>query len=292
MVQMVSVCGKERLWNANNINIPYLQDRTKYVCNPDGVLSETIVDNCNSLLHSLEDSTTVQMIVVVAKRAESGDAYELGMSIGRKYKIGQKDTSNGLIVVLLTEDRSYHILTGYGMEAVLPDAICKRIENQIMVPLLKEGQWDEAIINTCNTLCSYIKKDPSVVSKYNEDDDGIVVAMVVFVLFIIIMLIATFVTEHKKCSYCGKRSLKVISRTKTKTQNRTTIIHTIYQCTNCGKQSKDDMEMGGPRNNSGNNIFIFPGLFGGSRGGGFGGGITGGTFGGGGFGGGGAGGRF
>lgn len=290
----MAVQGEDILWNADNLPMTYLQDRTKYVCNPDGMLSAEAERRVNHALRTLEDSMTVQMIVVVVRHAEGGDAYQLGMNLARKYKIGRGDVSNGIILVLLTDDRSYHILTGYGMEGTLPDAICKRIENSVMLPPLKEGNWDEAITQTVSTICGYVKKDKSVISQLSdaEDDSDMGIAIGMFVVFIVIMIIATFLTEHKKCPRCGKRQLKVVRRTKRRMADGRVMIHTVYRCENCGNQSEDDMQTGGPHHDV-NNIWILPGMFGGRGGGGFsGGGFGGGTFGGGGFGGGGAGGRF
>lgn len=44
-------------WNAENIPIPYLQDATQYVSNPDSVLTQGAVDRMNITLQKLEKRT-------------------------------------------------------------------------------------------------------------------------------------------------------------------------------------------------------------------------------------------
>ena len=91
------------------------------VCNPDGVLSADATQRTNLLLKALEKDKGIQTVVVVVKQLEGDDPYQFGMDLARKYGIGNKQRT-GLIVILATEDRSYQILTGNGLEGTLPDA--------------------------------------------------------------------------------------------------------------------------------------------------------------------------
>ncbi|MDO4818998.1 MAG: hypothetical protein Q3994_01310, partial [Prevotella sp.] len=51
----MAVQGEDILWNADNLPMTYLQDRTKYVCNPDGMLSAEAERRVNHELRALED---------------------------------------------------------------------------------------------------------------------------------------------------------------------------------------------------------------------------------------------
>lgn len=126
-----------RKWTPETLPMVHLKDATKYVCNPDGILKPATVDSADALLSALERDKGVQTVVVVVKQLEGDDPYSFGMALGKRYGIGDGKQRTGLILILATEDRSYQLLTGNGLEGTIPDAISRRIQNRVMVPELK-----------------------------------------------------------------------------------------------------------------------------------------------------------
>lgn len=286
-------------WTAETIPMVHLDDVTKYVCNPDGVLSQAAVDSIDLVLQKLEQDKGIQTVVVVVRELENGDAYSFGMTLGKKYGIGSKEQRTGLIVILATDDRVYQILTGNGLEGALPDAICRRIQNRVMVPLLKDSKWDKAIVSTVLALDEYIRLDESL--KPDAEEDGIgTKTLVLFILggafFGGMIFIAIFaVMKEFKCSRCKKAYYKTVKRQRVKKEGTDQYqICTLMRCPRCGHEKLyfEDED----KSDNGTAMLVGAGLLGGlkagsglSNGGGF---PMGGSFGGGTFGGGGSGGRF
>ena len=146
-----------RKWTPETLPMVHLKDATKYVCNPDGILKPATVDSADALLSALERDKGVQTVVVVVKQLEGDDPYSFGMALGKRYGIGDGKQRTGLILILATEDRSYQLLTGNGLEGTIPDAISRRIQNRVMVPELKKGDWDKAISNTLKSIDGYVR---------------------------------------------------------------------------------------------------------------------------------------
>lgn len=283
-------------YTPDNLPIPYLQDKTQYVSNPDGILSQTTVDSLNLWLGQMEASHGVQTVLAVVERIEGGEAYDFSMALGRKYGIGSKEQNSGLIIVLATEDRAYYILTGRGLEGTLPDAICKRIENRQMLPSLREGEWDEAMLNTVRAITQYVDGDDSLVGSSDFDDDDDVAALIAFVVCMFLglglIVFGIWYDNYKKsyCPSCHQHKMKKVSGYTTK--NSLLGIrshHDTYRCTHCffTKEIHWDENL-----HSGSGGAAAGGALGGSFFGRGGGGSFGGSFGGGSFGGGGAGGHF
>lgn len=285
-------------YNPENLPVMYLQDKTKYVSNPDGVLSQRAVDIMDSTLYSLEHKKGVQSIVAVVRKIEGGDAYSFAIGLGRKYGVGTK-ANTGIVIVLATEDRTYYIVTGEGLEKFLPDAICKRVENRQMVPYLKEGNWDQAMVNGVTTIAGILEGDSTLVKEYTQpgnDDSLSFTSVILLILFFMIVISVMAYRANKiktRCPYCKKNKVKAVKTSNFIDKEGFMHSRTTYVCQNCGKTYvKDEIDdsddgIGGPMAGG-----IFMGGFGrhGSFGGG--GGFGGGSFGGGSFGGGGAGGRF
>lgn len=278
-------------WSAETLPMVHLEDARKYVCNPDYVLSQAAVATTDSLLYLLEKDKGVQTVVVVVKHLEGDDPYQFGMALGKKYGIGSKAQRTGLIIVLATEDRSYQILTGNGLEGTLPDAITRRIQNREMVPQLKAGNWDAAIVNTVKSVDGYVRGDDTLTANDDADStsDEVVgfVIVLAFVLFFIAVVV--FTQRQYRCPNCKKAQMREVKRQRVHVAGTNShCIQHIYRCPKCGHEKTftedDDNVSAGP---------MVPPVFFGGGGRSFGGGGSfGGSFGGGTFGGGGSGGRF
>jgi len=117
-----------------------------YVSNPDGLLSEGAVSQINLLLDSLEKKTTAQVAVVILRSIGGADHIEFAQKLFEKWGIGKSGKDNGLLILYIEDQRTIRFHTGYGLEGVLPDALCKRIQLQKMVPRFKEGDTDGGMI--------------------------------------------------------------------------------------------------------------------------------------------------
>lgn len=117
-----------------------------YVSNPDGLLTEAAVLEINNRLGSLERETSAQVAVVMLKSIGDADIFEFAQSLFVKWGIGQAGNDNGLLILYVDDQRTIRFHTGFGLEGILPDAICKRIQIQKMVPQFKQGNIDAGMI--------------------------------------------------------------------------------------------------------------------------------------------------
>ena len=303
LILFLFVCRSTMLLQAatytvDNLPMVYLQDRTKHVINPDGILSPQVVQQMDSLLYRLETVKGVQSVVAVVERIEGVDCYEFAITLGNQYGVGNQ-ANTGLIILLSTEDRCYQILTGEGLEGTLPDAICRRIENRKMVPHLKTGDWDQAMLQTVAAVCGVIEGDESLLNPGLGEGRGSNGGNPLFGLALCIVVVAMAVSwyasrKRNTCPKCGAYPLRRYnSQVEVDRINGIEHHREYFRCPKCGHtecHSHDE-----PFDN-GTGFGGFPPVAGpfhrGFGGGNFGGGFTGGSFGGGSFGGGGSGGRF
>ena len=134
-------------WKVKDIPMVHLQDATRYVVNPEGILSASAVATIDSVLFALEQQTGIQTVVAVVSGIDGGDCFEFAYQLGKQNGVGQKQRDNGLVILLSTEERCIQFVTGYGLEGVLPDAICKRIQNRYMNNYFGQNKWNEGIRN-------------------------------------------------------------------------------------------------------------------------------------------------
>ena len=281
----IALQGNAKVYKVKDVPMVHLADRTRYVSNPDGILSKSTVASIDSLLFSLEKKTGIQALVAVLTGIEGGDCFDFAYRLGKENGIGQEGRDNGLVVLLSTDERCIQFATGYGLEGVLPDAICKRIQQRYMVEHFGHDNWDAGMLEGMRAVCGHL--DGSMENVADEDDDTVAILIFVAIFILALLFILWLVWYTSRCPVCKKHKIQSVGSHVVGHKNGYSIVQTTYRCQNCGHTFTRTSHT--PNNNGrgrGGGMIIGSGGFG--RGGGF----SGGSFGGGGFGGGGAGSRF
>lgn len=274
-------------------------DHTTRVSNPDGILTQAEVAQIDTVLMQLERSKGVQGLVIVVERIDGDDPYEFAIGVGRKWGVGQKN-SMGFVKVLATLDRSYQLVTGDGLEKHFPDAVSRRIQNYVEVPLLKEGKWGEAVIKTVTAYKNYLEGDKELDNKLRTLEDEEEEAEMRTILFILLLMGGGALAigfsawysnyQRRKCPKCGQHTLKQQGEPQLIKKNGSRRTYKkVLVCQNCGHiVIRHEVQEFDPY---ASDVYIPMSMRGGSsHGGGGGGGFS--SFGGGSFSGGGSGGRF
>ncbi|MFL5731187.1 MAG: TPM domain-containing protein, partial [Cytophagaceae bacterium] len=87
------------------------------------------------------DSTSTQIAVVIMQDVKGYDERDFAERLAMKWGIGEKGKNNGVLIFVDMQDHKMSIETGYGMEGVLPDVLCKRIEDNYMKPAFKAKNY-------------------------------------------------------------------------------------------------------------------------------------------------------
>ncbi len=107
------------------------------------VVSPGTAQRLNQELEDFEKQTSSQIVVVVYPKMQSDSSIEdYTVRVFQNWKPGLKDKDNGAILFVFVEDHKMRIATGYGLEGALPDAICKRIIDEVIAPRFKQGDFD------------------------------------------------------------------------------------------------------------------------------------------------------
>ena len=109
-------------------------------------------------LVSFNDSTSKQIVIVTVKSLEGYDKADYAYRIGQTWGVVQKGKENGIVVLVKpkyeNEPGQVFIAPGYGLEAVIPDALCKRIVEKEMIPYFREENYYGGLDAATSTLMS------------------------------------------------------------------------------------------------------------------------------------------
>ncbi len=147
-------------YTVSTIPNPKTQDANAYVSNPDGILSQEAVSRINVLLDSLEAQNGSEVTVVAVSSIGYEDIKSFATTLFKTWGIGKSQNNNGLLVLFVLDQRKVTFETGYGLEGVLPDAICKRIQTQAMIPEFKNEDYDAGMLAGVQRIVSTVKNEP------------------------------------------------------------------------------------------------------------------------------------
>lgn len=183
----VSFAGASKVWNAKNIPVPYLQNSTQYVSDPDHYIDKQALDSANFYLDKLNKECRVQNVFVIVGKVENGDAFRVAQDLGNDYGVGDKKTRRGLVVVVAVEDHKYFIAPGMGLEGELTDVDCDDIARACIVPNMKKNMPAEAVVATSRAIYNKVKSGRTGIESVDEGtvngEEDWALVIILFLLF-------------------------------------------------------------------------------------------------------------
>lgn len=173
----------------NAQELPPRPDPPRLVNDLAGVLSATDEYALEQKLVAYNDSTSTQIAIVTIQSTGAYDISEYSLKVLRDWGIGDKTKNNGVIILAAMEDRKIWISTGYGMEGVLPDIVCKRIIEQAILPQFKQGNVYGGFDDATTAMFKYASGEYT--ADYSPNDNSgfaMIMFVLVFLLFLFIMI--------------------------------------------------------------------------------------------------------
>jgi uncharacterized protein len=122
-------------------NIPAPPNPPRLVNDFAHVMTADQVQDLENKLVAYDDSTSIQIAVVTVPTTGDYVIEDYALKILRDWKVGNKKTNNGLVVLAAIQDHKIYIATGYGMEGVVPDITAKQIIENEIVPNFRQQNY-------------------------------------------------------------------------------------------------------------------------------------------------------
>ena len=129
-----------------------------FIADEAGVISDSSETKLNALLYDLQQKTKSDIAVVTLKTLNNQPIEDTALSIGRKYKIGDKTKNTGAVVLVAPYDKQARIEIGYGLEDKITDAHAGRILDEYMVPNFRQSNYDKGITDGTTALAVDVAK--------------------------------------------------------------------------------------------------------------------------------------
>ena len=139
---------------------PNISDAHNYVADPARMMSGPALSRINTILDDFRSQTSAEIAVVVVPELDDMSIEEYSSQLFQEWGIGKADKDNGALLVISPGARRARIETGYGMEGVLPDAVCSQIIREAVVPAMKRDDIDAAVEGAVSRMVR-VASDPS-----------------------------------------------------------------------------------------------------------------------------------
>jgi uncharacterized protein len=166
---------------------------TRYVTDYVGLLDNSSIESINSQLEQFEKDTSNQILVVIyAALPADAELAQFCTQTAQAWGVGQKGKDNGVVLFIFARDGKMFISTGRGMEGALPDATCKNIVTQIIIPRFKLRDYSGGIQAGLNAMIAATKGEyqgnGSTVADGKGADQGVPwVAIIIFLIIFILI---------------------------------------------------------------------------------------------------------
>jgi uncharacterized protein len=114
-----------------------------YVNDYASMMSPEARTKLEGVLHSFDLSDSTQVAVLTIDSLDGDPLEDFSIRVVDQWKIGQKGKDNGVLFLVVKNDRKMRIEVGRGLEHVLTDLAAGRIIDRVVAPLFKDGRFDE-----------------------------------------------------------------------------------------------------------------------------------------------------
>ena len=128
---------------ARALDVPPLTGR---VIDPAHVLPADIATQLDTKLKAHEEKTTNQVVVLIVPSLEGDSLFDFSHRVATSWKLGQKGTDNGALLLIAIKDRKIRVEVGYGLEGALTDARSAQIIRHEIVPRFRAGDIPGGVV--------------------------------------------------------------------------------------------------------------------------------------------------
>lgn len=140
---------------------------TPNVVDPYHYLEVEEVKEINQKIEDLK-SQDIWAAVYLTDKLQNESIEELALNSFNQWQLGQKGKDNGLLLVLVINDRKSRFEVGYGLEGTLTDYITHQALTSVLAPNMRSKQYKLAIIESFDFLQKVKAGEKIIPSKEQE----------------------------------------------------------------------------------------------------------------------------
>jgi uncharacterized protein len=139
-----------------------------FLSDPENLVKEAEKTQIDDLLIALERDTTAEFAVVILPSIGAAVPKDFAVELFNHWGIGKAGKNNGLLLLVVLDQRKWEFETGYGLEGVLPDAVLKRAGDQNIPVHFRAGNYGRGILAAVTAVEAVMRANAEEVSLTDE----------------------------------------------------------------------------------------------------------------------------
>lgn len=180
--------------SASALDVPPLTGRVVDLAH---VLPNSTVEPLTAQLAAHETKSSNQVAVLIISSLEGDAIEEFSHRVATAWKLGQKGTDNGALLLMAIQERKVRIEVGYGLEGVLTDARSAQIIRHEIVPRLRAGDMPGGVTAGINAILKTIEGTYQASEKAAPRHEGDVIGQVVVAVVVGLLVGLVFMNIHR-----------------------------------------------------------------------------------------------
>lgn len=133
---------------------------TARVIDQTGTLSAAERADLDQRLAALEQRKGSQIVVLIIATTRPEAIEQYSMRVADAWKPGRKGVDDGVLLLVVTDDREVRIEVGYGLEGAIPDATANRVIDEYVLPGFRADDYAGGISAGVDALIALIDGEP------------------------------------------------------------------------------------------------------------------------------------
>lgn len=130
-----------------------------YVADFANVISLQDKQQIHLLCSIIDNNSQNQVAVVTVNSLGLYSIEEFSYKLLEKWGVGEKESNNGILVLLALNEKKVRIEVGYGLEPIIPDSKAALIIQNYGIPYFKESNFGKGLYNMVYALGETMAKD-------------------------------------------------------------------------------------------------------------------------------------
>ncbi len=152
-----------------------------------GILSPDEKARLEQKLIRYADTTSSQIVIATIPSLPDPDINFFGAQWAHKWGIGQEGKDNGILIIVAPNDRKTAIVTGYGVEDRLTDAMSRRIIENVMIPYFRQGRYYEGLNRATDVIFDLLQGRYRAEVRSQEDETSIWDILVIVLIILLVL---------------------------------------------------------------------------------------------------------
>lgn len=144
---------------------PIPDSPTGWVTDTTHFLSPDAARSLDARLSGYQQTSGHQLLIYIGPSTGGEPIEDWAVRAFKQWKVGRKGLDDGLVLFIMSQDRKLRIEVGYGLEALVPDAIASRVIREVMAPRIQRGDTDGAVIAAIDALTGVIEGNADSLAK-------------------------------------------------------------------------------------------------------------------------------